>query len=119
MTLVDLTLLITHLNHLVDYDRHKGVSIDEVERHIENGDLFDWLGNKFAINLGEYTGADRTAGREITAALQNLLGGYRGRERRKWGVEHNGICLLIAWVNELVQQGGWQPRPANPPSRAA
>ena len=36
--------------------------------------------------------------------LQDILGTYNGREHRKLGVENNGICLLIAWVNELVQQ---------------
>ena len=29
----------------------------------------------------------------------------------KFGVENSGRCLLIAWTNELIQQGaGWYPR---------
>jgi hypothetical protein len=52
--------------------------------------------------------AGRASEKEITQGLQDILGGYRGLERRKWGISHNGICLLIAWVNELVQQHAWQ-----------
>ena len=108
MTLIDLTFLIIGLNHLVDYGHHEGVTIDEVEDHIERGDLFPWLRKKFDghIDLSIYEG--RPVEMEITKGLQDILGGYRGRERRKWGVQHNGVCLLIAWVNELVQQRAWK-----------
>ena len=40
----------------------------------------------------------------ISADLLALYRGYEGEERRKWGVERNGLCLLIAWVGEIVQQ---------------
>jgi hypothetical protein len=108
MTLVDLTFLILGLNHLVDYGHHEGVTIEDVENHIERGDVLDWLDKKFAghIDLSIYRG--RPVAKEITKGLQDILGGYVGKERRKWGVAHNGICLLIAWVNELVQQRAWK-----------
>jgi hypothetical protein len=107
MTLPELTYLIVVLNQLVDGGHHDGVTIDEVETAIERGTLFAWLGKKFAghIYLSIYEG--RASEKEITQGLQDILGGYRGLERRKWGIEHNGICLLIAWVNELVQQHAW------------
>lgn len=108
MTLIDLTFLIIGLNHLVDYDFHRDVSLAEVEEHIEKGDVFEWLGKRFEGHIDLSIYRDRSSAQEITAGLQDLLGGYRGSERRKWGVEHNGICLLIAWVNELVQQRKWQ-----------
>jgi hypothetical protein len=108
MTLIDLTFLILQLNKQVDRDLHKGVSVHEVEQHIEEGDVMGWLGEKFkgGIDLSIYR--ERPSAREITKGLQDLLGGYAGRERRKWGIEHNGICLLIAWVNELIQQRVWK-----------
>ena len=41
--------------------------------------------------------------------LQSIYGGYAGQERRKWGVENKGLCLLIAWTTEIIQRGsGWQ-----------
>jgi hypothetical protein len=108
MSLIELTLLILQLNQLVDRELHKGVTVEEAEHHIDVGDLFEWLGRKFEgeIDLSIYR--DRPSAGEITDGLQAILGAYRGRERRKWGVENNGICLLIAWVNELVQQRKWK-----------
>ena len=38
---------------------------------------------------------------------------HRGNERRKFGVSNNGICLLIAWLAELVQRRAWKDEPAN------
>ena len=42
--------------------------------------------------------------------MYQIFGGYAGNERRKWGVENLGLCLLLAWTNEIIQQGaGWYP----------
>jgi hypothetical protein len=30
-----------------------------------------------------------------------------GRERRKFGVENNGACMLIAYITEIIQSGMW------------
>lgn len=105
MNLIHLTFLILQLNHLVDYGYHDGVSLDEVKGHISKGDVLDWLGEKFdgRIDLSLYR-ANAEAREGITKGLQQILGGYDGAERRKWGVQHNGICLLIAWTNEIIQQ---------------
>ena len=29
----------------------------------------------------------------------------RGREGRLFGVNYNGVCLLIAYITEIIQQG--------------
>jgi hypothetical protein len=110
MTLTDLTFLILNLNSLVDRDLHKGVSLDEAKQHIERGDVLDWLEKKFGVDMDLSIYRDRPSAHEITEGLRQILGGNNGRERRKWGVEHNGICLLVAWVNELVQQRTWKER---------
>jgi hypothetical protein len=42
--------------------------------------------------------------------MYQMYGGYAGNERRKWGIENLGLCLLLAWTNEIIQQGsGWYP----------
>jgi hypothetical protein len=48
MTLPELTYLIVVLNQLVDGGAHAGVTIDEVEDHIDRGDLFAWMRKRFA-----------------------------------------------------------------------
>jgi len=40
--------------------------------------------------------------------LNEILGGYQGKEPRKWGIENNGLCLLLAWTNELIQRRLWK-----------
>jgi hypothetical protein len=104
MNLVHLTFLILQLNHLIDYSYHEGVTLDEVKSRIRKGDVLEWLGQKFDghIDVSLYR-ADAAARQGITEGLQRLLDGYDGSERRKWGIEHNGICLLLAWTNEIVQ----------------
>jgi hypothetical protein len=104
MTLNELTYLILGLNQLVDHGFE--ATIIEVEDHIDGGNLFAWLRRKFAGHI-DLTIYDLTSEQSIVLGLQDILGGYRGQERRKWGVERNGICLLIAWVAELVQRRVW------------
>jgi hypothetical protein len=109
MTLPELAYLVSVLNQLVDGGHHTGVTIDEVEDRIERVALFPWLRHRFAdhhidSNLSIY---DRATLEEIEIGLFDILGGYRGQECRKFGIEHNGICLLIAWVAELAQRRTW------------
>lgn len=101
MKLPYLTTLILNLNALLD--ARKEASITEVRRQIEARAIFEWLEERFGreIDLSLY---DAQARWQISADLLALHRGYDGSERRKWGVENNGLCLLIAWVNEIVQQ---------------
>jgi hypothetical protein len=106
MKLVELTILILELSALIDSGRYEGVTIEEVEEHIESGDLFIWLKARFPsldLSLHQPRGS-RNAAQEITDALNDILGGYGGSEGRKWGIRNNGICLLLSWINELIQQ---------------
>ncbi len=111
MKLVPLTQFILHINAVVDSGKHTDISIAEVERHIETGDLVPWLQTRLAgdIDLSLYT--DRGAGAhlatELNEGLRSILDAYRGQERRKWGIERSGLSLLIAWTNELIQQKSW------------
>ena len=41
---------------------------------------------------------------ESPEGLQQMLDWYSRDPRRNWGVENNGICLLITWSAGLVQQ---------------
>jgi hypothetical protein len=115
MTLNELTYLISVLNQLVDAGHHTGVTLDEVEDRIEYGDLFPWLGKRFAdhhidFHLSIY---DRATLNEIENGLFDICAVNRGRERRKWGIEKNGICLLSSWVSELIQRRAWKDEHAN------
>jgi len=43
--------------------------------------------------------------------MHQMYDGYAGNERRKWGIENYGLCILLAWTNEIIQHGaGWYPK---------
>lgn len=103
MKIVDLTLLILVLNAAIDAG-HKA-DWEETQEHIEAGDVFPWLRKQgFSIDLSFYSGDRAYVADEISQEWQSLYSGYSGSERRKWGVENNGLNLLLAWTNEIIQQ---------------
>lgn len=98
------TQFIQELSDLVD----KGLvhSIEEVNSHIENKDVIDWLeseypfGTENGLDLSLFAREDRDF---IHNELESIWGGYAGQERRKWGITQNGMCLLISWSTEIVR----------------
>jgi hypothetical protein len=103
MKLVNLTYAILEVNGALDTGNHDDLSVSEVTTHIQKGDIFEFLATRLGSDV-DLSLLEPTIRTEITAALQDIEAAYGGRERRKWGVEHRGLCLMIAWLNELVQQ---------------
>jgi hypothetical protein len=93
-----LTFLILQINALIDQGQHP--SIEEVKRRIKDGSVFTWLRDEFDADMS----FEPEALSSILNQLDGIRGGYSGDEKRKWGIEKNGLCLLLAWVNELIQQ---------------
>lgn len=109
-----LTLLILHLNSLLDSGKYDNITVDEVKRHIDDGSILRFLrqraGSDIDLSIHLDTATYGNFEEFYVSYLQAILGGYSGYERRKWGVENKGLCLLIAWTNEIIQQGsGWKP----------
>jgi len=114
LRLTALTYLILQLNRMLDSGKYDGITIEEVHRHIDDRSVLQWLRQigKGDIDLSSHLDTDTYGNFEELYAnyLQNMSGGYAGNERRKWGVENRGLCFLIAWTNEAIQQGGgWTP----------
>ena len=101
--LSNLTYLILHINACIDRGEHDDITIEKIEEHISDGDIFDFLKQNTSMDLslfgGEYYPID-----SIVEELQSILNCYGGNERRKWGIEKKGLCLLLAWVNEILQR---------------
>lgn len=95
-----LTSLILQLNALID--SRAEATIDEAHTHIEGKSVFPWLESRFsrAIDLSVF---DDRLREEISTELLSIYEGYAGDEGRKWGVRNSGLCLLVAWVNEIIQ----------------
>lgn len=110
--LTALTLLILELNHLIDSRKYDDITIDEVYRWIDQESVLSSLKARTAgdADLSFYgnEGPYANFAKFYHEQMKRLAGGYAGEHRSKWGVENLGLCLLLAWTNELIQQGaGW------------
>lgn len=113
--LTALTLLILEINQLIDSGKFDNILIDEIYDHIQNKDVIPFLAERtkghsdfslFVSDDGPYSKFIK----DYHDQLECIYGGYGGSHRRKWGVENKGLCLLLAWTNEIIQSGaGWYP----------
>jgi hypothetical protein len=113
MVLRDITTVTQFIQEVsIMLDLGKSYSLSEVEKHIENKDVIDWLEKEFPMNP---TSVDFSLFQEkdrafIHNALESVYGGYAGDERRKWGLQNNGLCLLISWATEIARDVYGQTR---------
>lgn len=112
--LTALTLLVLQLNSAIDSKRHEDITIDEVYGWIERREvlpkLAERVGDDIDLSLFGPQGPYLRFAEFYHEQLHSLWGGYGGQHRRKWGIENSGLCLLLAWTNEIIQQGsGWHP----------
>lgn len=109
-----LTLLILEFNHLIDTGKYQGITIEDAHREIQNKNIIPYLAKETAgdSDFSMFTEGDFYADyvKYYNEQMYQIYGGSAGDERRRWGVKNSGLCLLVAWTNEIVQQGaGWHP----------
>jgi hypothetical protein len=104
-------MLLWTLNSLIDAAKHHGVTITAMKDAINTSTVANLL-KPLGADLS-YHGAD--AWREMHVEWQGMT---EINERRKLRVQHNGICLLIAYVVEglqlLRESGNAPPAPPRP-----
>ncbi len=113
MHLHAITMIVRNLSVILDANKYTEISIHEIHKHIEDGTVLDFLASldesrelKAIMETGLYKGFVKF----YVQSLQSIYHAYAGDERRKWGIEKSGICLLLAWTNEIIQMGsGWHP----------
>lgn len=112
--LTHLSCLMFEINVVIDTGKYDYISIDDIHREIENGTVLRYLAKEAAGDIDLSLLLDKEDDElnfegNYVRHLQSIYGGYAGQERRKWGVENKGLCLLIAWTTEIIQRGsGWQ-----------
>ncbi|OUS76588.1 hypothetical protein B1748_10840 [Paenibacillus sp. MY03] len=99
-----ITQFIMEIAFLLD----KGVkySLEEVNRHIEDKNVIEWLEKEhpFGTDIGlDFSMFEHDDRKFIHDGLESYWGGYAGRERRKWGITDNGLCILICWSTEMTR----------------
>jgi hypothetical protein len=102
-----LTLLILQINAAVDSGQCTVISIADVHAAIEQRALLKFLASKCGKNIDlSLHLSDGISGFEAAyeEAIGRIYDGYAGDERRRWGVQNQGLCLVLAWTNEIIQQ---------------
>lgn len=104
-----LTLLILNINSLIDSGKYSDISISDIHSAIEGKGVLRFLKERAGqdIDLSVHLESRAYDGFEqyYETQIENIYGGYAGQERRKWDVENSGLCLVLAWTNEIIQQG--------------
>ena len=112
--LAALTSIMSEINLLIDSGKFHDISISEVYKWIENEDILPSLAQKTEMFADFSPFFDEGPYSEFMdfyhEQMKKMWNAYAGNERRKWGIQNMGLCLLLAWTNELIQQGsGWYP----------
>ncbi len=96
-TLASLALSLTWC---IDRRRYDDISVPEVKGHIEDGNIFvflaDRLGKDLAVNLFDQSTLGKVTDAWLT--IEDTID-----ERRKFGIENKGLCLLVAYLVEMMQ----------------
>lgn len=109
MKISALTLLILRINSLIDSGKYRDITIEDIHKAIEKKRVLRFLkehaGSDIDLSIHLDNNAYGNFETYYETQLENIYGGYAGQERKKWGVENSGLCLVIAWTNEIIQQG--------------
>lgn len=101
MDISKFTCLGFYLVRALDTGKYNDVTVDEIARQIESGGVFDFLEKKLGtdIFLSRLDTDDRT---ELSKEWQGMVAALD--EKRKLGIEKNGLCLLLVYVLEGIQR---------------
>jgi hypothetical protein len=100
-----LAMTLFGLSAMLDSGQHDDITVEDVKRHSRGGDLLKFLrdrnGGSFAMGIAE----GNEFGRWYAKQIADKCEATDGRERRKYGIENRGLCLLISYTAEIVQNG--------------
>ena len=104
-SVVNLAQIIFALSSMVD--EGKTAPIKDVKDHAYAGDLWHYLwdlGAKDHFGFQAYSSPPWEEFRAwYVAGISENCRSMEGSERRKYGIENNGICLLISYTAEILQ----------------
>ncbi|KAA5544849.1 hypothetical protein [Adhaeribacter rhizoryzae] len=96
---VKFTFLGFYFNSLVDSGEF--LDIKETHSKIQNKELFNWLKAKYSDRL-DISLFNKEQLNEIEDFFESLS--IATDEKRKMGIEKNGLCLLVAYCIEAAQR---------------
>ncbi|MFJ3073423.1 hypothetical protein [Pseudomonas sp. NPDC087029] len=109
MKVTALTGLILQINKVIDSGKYNDISISEVHSAIDSQRLLRFMKEKCGKDIDLSIHLESRAYGDFEAyyeeKINQIYNAYAGDERRKWGVENLGLCLVLAWTNEIIQWG--------------
>lgn len=100
-----LTSLIIQLNKAVDTGSYNKISIDQIHAAIEQKRLLRFIKESCGkdIDLSIQLSSSSNFEEEYEERINRIFTAHAGDESRKWGVRKSGLCLALAWTNEIIQ----------------
>lgn len=100
-----LTLLILQINKVVDSGNYRAITIDQIHAAIEQKKLLRFIKESCGkdIDLSMQLSDSGNFEAEFEERIYRIYSAYAGNESRKWGVKNSGLCLALAWTNEIIQ----------------
>lgn len=106
-SLACMAMILFGLSALADSRNTDDVTLNDVKTHAREGDLIEFLtekaGGVFASGFLEGPSTKEFRAWYVKKICENC-DAMDGRERRKYGIENRGICLLISYTAEIIQQ---------------
>lgn len=103
-----LATILFGLSVLLDSGKCDDITIADVKAHAHAGNLIEFLTDKGGgiFASGFFHGREKGLfAMWFTNEIREYCEAMEGDERRKYGVEHRGICLLIVYTAEIIQHG--------------
>jgi len=96
---INFSFLGFYFNMLVDNGEF--INLSDTHDKLNNGGLFIWLKSIFGdrLDISLYTNEELNSIEEFFSSLSNAVD-----EERKMGITKNGLCLLVAYCFEGIQQ---------------
>ncbi len=90
--------LIQEINACIDRGKHNDITVKKMNMHIDKGDVFDFLIDNTDMSLSFFKDGCIPTDWISKELLDKFL---VGRVRKYYGVENNGLCLLIAFLSGM------------------
>jgi hypothetical protein len=101
MRITNFTFLAFFMNAAIDTGKYNNISLQEVASHIEKGTIFDFLQTCLGDDIDLST-FEKEKQQQLISEWQDMLQAID--HERKFGIENNGLCLLIAYLLEGIQR---------------
>lgn len=88
-------------------DQGHKVSVQVIKDKIESGDMVEWIKSDYMNEEGMFIGINSFSDQDkkfIQESYHQKLMGYYDDVFRKWGIENNGLNLLVSWGIELLNE---------------